>query len=94
MNYLEIIELRSSNEDHEILYEKLTGFVNDLNKEYENFTVKLYRHLTVETDWSVHIHIQTEINLTSLNQMGQRVASALKEFGLVYHSVWLEEIRR
>jgi hypothetical protein len=94
MNYLEIIELRSSNEDHEILSEKLTGFVNDLNKEYGNFTVKLYRHLTVETDWSVHIHIQTEINFTSLNQMGQRVASALQEFGLVYHSVWLEEIWR
>jgi hypothetical protein len=93
MNYLEIIELRSSNKDYENLSEKLTGFIDDLNKEYENYTVKLYRHLTVETDWSFHIQIQTEINFTSPSQLGLRIASALKEFGLVHHSVWSEEKR-
>jgi hypothetical protein len=94
MNYLEIIELRSSNKDYENLSEKLTGFLDDLNKEYENYTVKLYRHLTVETDWSFHIRIQTEINTTSPGQLGLRIASALQEFGLVHHSVWSEEKRR
>ena len=94
MNYLEIIELRSSNEDHDILNEKLTRFIDDLNKEDDNYRVKLYRHLTVETDWSFHIHYQTEINTTSPNQLGLRIASALQEFGLVHHSVWSEEKRR
>jgi hypothetical protein len=94
MNYLEIIELRSSNKDDEILSQKLTGFIDDLNKEYENYRVKLYRHLTVGTDWSFHLHIQNEINFTSPSQLGLRIASALQEFGLVHHSVWLEEKRR
>ena len=44
MNYLEIIELRASNKDYENLSEKLTGFIDDLNKEDENYTVKLFRH--------------------------------------------------
>ena len=90
MNYLEIIELRASHKDYKILSEKLTGFLDDLNKEYENCTVKLYRHLTVGTDWSFHIHIQDEMNLTSPSQLGLRIASALQEFGLVHRSVWSE----
>ena len=94
MNYLEIIELRASNKDYENLSKKLTSFIDDLNKEYENYTMKLYRHLTVETDWSFHIQIQTEINFTSPSQLDLRIASALKEFGLVHHSVWSEEKRR
>ena len=94
MNYLEIIELRASNKDYENLSEKLTRFLDDLNKEDENYTVELYRHLTVETDWSFHIQIQTDINFTSPSQLGLRIASALKEFGLVHHSVWSEEKRR
>ncbi len=73
------------------LSEKLTRFIADLNKEDENYRVKLYRHLTVETDWSFHIHIQTEINFNSPSQLGLRIASALQEFGLVHHSVWSEE---
>ena len=91
MNVLEIIELRSSNKDDEMLSNKLTGFVDDLNEEYKNSTVKLYRHLIVETDWSVHIEMQTEIKNTSPSQLGLRIASALQGFGLVYHSVWSEE---
>jgi hypothetical protein len=94
MNNLEIIELRSNNKDYEILSKKLTRFIDDLNKEYENYRVKLYRHLTVVTDWSFHIHIQTEINFTSPSQVGLRISSALQEFGLVHHSVWSEEKRR
>jgi len=90
MECLEIIELRSSHKDYKILCEKLTGFLDDLNGEYENYTVKLYRHLTVETDWSFHIQIQTEINFKSPSQLGLRIASALQEFGLVHHSVWSE----
>lgn len=94
MNYLEIIELRSSNKNHEILSEKLTGFIDDMNKEDKNYRVKLYRHLTVENDWSFHIHHQTKINTNSPNQLGLRIASALQEFGLIHHSVWSEEKRR
>lgn len=94
MNYLEIIELRSSNKNDQILGERLTRFIDDLNKESENYSLKLYRHLTVETDWSFHVHFQSEINTTSKSQLGLWIASALEEFGLVHHSVWSEEKMR
>jgi hypothetical protein len=94
MNYLEIIELRSSNMDSKDLEKILVRFMDDLNKEYENYKVQLYRHLTMKTDWSFHVRIQTGIKTTLPSQPGLRIASALKEFGLVHHSVWSEEKRR
>jgi len=94
MDYLEIIELRSSNKDYEILSRKLTGFTDDLNKEHENYRVQLYRHLTVKTDWSFHVHYHSRNHTASPSPVGLRIASALKEFGLVHHSVWWEEKRR
>jgi hypothetical protein len=39
MNYLEIIELRSSSKDYKILSEKLADFTDDLNKKYENYSI-------------------------------------------------------
>ncbi len=94
MKCLEIIELRTNDMDSKYLEKILVRFMDDLNKEYENYRVQLYRHLTVKTDWSFHIRIQTGINTTFPSQPGLRIASALKEFGLVHHSVWSEEKRR
>ena len=94
MNYLEIIELRSSNKNDQILSERLTRFIDDLNRESENYSLKLYRHATVGTDWSVHLHYQLEINTTSPSKLGLKIAPVLKEFGLVHHSIWSEEKRR
>lgn len=91
MNYLEIIELRSSSKNYKILSEKLTNFTIDLNKEYENYSIRLYRHLKVETDWSIHVQYHSKGLTTSPSPVGLRIASALKEFGLVHYSVWSEE---
>ncbi len=94
MKCLEIIELRTSEMDSKDLEKILVRFMEDLNKEYEDYRVQLYRHLTVKTDWSFHVQIQTGINTTFPSKLGLRIASALKEFGLVHHSVWSEEKRR
>jgi len=94
MKYLEIIELRTSDMDSKNLGKILIRFMDDLNKEYKNYKVQLYRHLTVKTDWSFHVRIQSGIKATLPSQLGLRIASALKEFGLVHHSVWSEEKRR
>jgi len=94
MKCLEIIELRTSDMDSKNLDETLIRFIDDLNKEYENYKVRLYRHLTVKTDWSFHVHYHSKGLTASPSPVGLRIASALKEFGLVHHSVWSEEKRR
>ncbi len=94
MNYLEIIELRSSAENDQLICEKLTNFVEELNVESEDCMVKLFRHLTVKTDWSFHLLVQSESKLESPSPIGLRIISALQEFGLVHHSVWSEKCGR
>lgn len=94
MKCLEIIELRTSDKDSKNLGKILTRFMDDLNKEYENYSIRLYRHLTVETDWSFHVHYHSRNHTTSPSPVGLGIASALKEFGLVHHSVWSEEKRK
>ena len=94
MECLEIIELRTSDMDSKNLVNTLSRFLDDLNKEYENYSIRLYRHLTVETDWSFHVHYHSRDHTTSPSPVGLGIASALQEFGLVHHSVWSEEKRR
>ena len=94
MKRLEIIELRTSDMDSKNLVNTLSRFLDDLNKEYENYSIRLYRHLTVKTDWSFHVHHHSKNHTPSPSPVGLRIASALKEFGLVHHSVWWEEKRR
>ena len=40
---------------------------------------------------SFHVHYHSKGLTTSLSTVGLKIASALKEFGLVHHSVWSEE---
>jgi hypothetical protein len=90
MEYLEIIELRSSQDDCEKFSQQMIRFVDDLKKENVNYEVKLFRCLIVETDWSFHIRVKSETKFTSPSPLSLRLVAALKEFGLVHHSIWLE----
>lgn len=93
MKCLEIIELRTNDRDSKNLDNTLTRFMDDLNKEYESYRVQLYRNLTVKTDWSFHVHYHSKNHTASPCPVGLRIASALKKFGLVHHSVWWENRR-
>jgi hypothetical protein len=53
--------------------------------------MKTFRHAALETDLSVHLHWKSEHPEQNGSALGLRLAQALKEFGLVDHSVWIEE---
>ncbi len=52
--------------------------------------IRVYRNLTVDTDWSIHLHCQTHGADITRSPLALRLADALKEFGLVHHSVWAD----
>ena len=53
--------------------------------------VRAYRHSVVETDLSIHIHWESENKETPRKSaLGLRFASALRNLGLLNHSVWAE----
>lgn len=89
MKWLEIIEIRISGNDHELLEFHFKQLVKEVNKEKEQKLI-LYRQLDLDTDISIHIFHDSIKAENSGSDLGIRIASALKEFGLVNHNVWVE----
>jgi hypothetical protein len=53
--------------------------------EYEN-----YRHAKLETDLSVHLCWKSDQPKQNRSHLGLHLARALKKFGLIDHSMWIE----
>ncbi len=90
MKWIEIIELQSVSGNQVLLETNLKNLINEIGQKIENQSIKIYNHISIETNFSIYIcneSINADINGSSL---GLRLASTLKEFGLVNHSVWIE----
>jgi hypothetical protein len=98
MKWVEIISLRcSANVD--------VRFVDGLLKEVSEsdsptdspnhlVEIRAYRHSAVETDLSIHIHWESEKESQYKSPLGLRFSSALRNLGLLNHSVWVETTAR
>jgi hypothetical protein len=85
---LEIIHLRLAGNAPESL-------IHDIRKSIfagsETDTVQLYFHETIPTDLSVHIRTETQTKDTHTSDLGLRLAAVLREYGLVQHTLWIED---
>lgn len=89
MKRLEIIELRITGKDHE----KIESYFKELKKEFTDKNVqniKIFSKLNLETDFSIHILHNTDEAGSLKSKPGQHLVSALKEFGLVNQSIWVQ----
>ena len=89
MRWVEVIKLRSAGIGPGLREELLLPTA----KPGQNGPVemKAYRHAALDTDWSVHLHWESERPEQNGSAFGIRLAQAMKEYGLVDHSVWIEE---
>jgi len=53
--------------------------------------IEVYRHAGVPTDVGIHLRHDGERIDPDLAVLGARLVSALREVGMVEHSIWLEE---
>ncbi|VAX20436.1 hypothetical protein MNBD_IGNAVI01-3067 [hydrothermal vent metagenome] len=90
MSNLEIIQIRTAKTNQKLLNEFLSTWLAQINANEEIEEVKIYKRKDLETDYSVHIELSGVIK-NDKNQLGERLASALKDFGIVNHSIWIEE---
>ena len=88
MKWLEVIKLRSAGGNLGLLEELLLTISG--SNQSELVEIKTYRHAVLETDLSVHLHWNSEMPEPNGSALGLRLAQALKEFGLVDHSVWVD----
>jgi hypothetical protein len=94
MAWLEIIEVRAMGSNREILRSQLQDLVTDLSKEAEQWSVKIYRQVMLDTDFSIHLVHGSEKPETGCSTICSRLVSSLKDFGFVNHTVWIESFNK
>jgi hypothetical protein len=90
MKWLEIIELRSVGSDRELLESQLQKLINEVEKEAKKQAINVYSRVMIDTDFRIHLFHDSKIVDNRKSTLGLRLVSALKAFGLVNHSIWIE----
>ncbi|MFC2084834.1 hypothetical protein ACFLS9_07235 [Bacteroidota bacterium] len=90
MKWLEIIELRSVDSNRNLIESHLQKLINEVDKETKKQAIKVYSRVMIDTDFRIHlVHDSDEVSYNG-SQLGLYLASALKEYGLVNHNIWIE----
>lgn len=87
MNTLEVIHLRLAGVSPEALAD---GIRAEVESSSEPVDMRVYRHGRVETDLVVHLHRKTAEGGGRSSTLGSHLASTLRGYGIVEHSVWVE----
>ncbi len=94
MKWVEIITLRSSANINMQFLDALLGQISNCANPKNLVALKIYHHSVVETDFSIHIHWESEEGSQHKSPIGLRIFSALRNMGLLNHSVWIETTAR
>ncbi|MCP4599899.1 MAG: hypothetical protein GY847_05045 [Proteobacteria bacterium] len=90
MKILEIIQLRSAAYPIKSLGWEIKESIRAAAEKTDIITI--YRRDRLDSDLAIHIHRHEESEKGGPSKLGVRLASALKDYGLVEHTLW-EELR-
>jgi hypothetical protein len=90
MKWIELIQLRSAGSNREILESKLQRLVDEVVSKRKRQVIMAFSRVSIDTDFSIHIFQDSKKVENGGSRLGLRLAAALKEFGLINHSIWME----
>jgi hypothetical protein len=90
MKWIESIQLRSAGSNREILESKLQRLVDEVVSKRKRQVIMAFSRVSIDTDFSIHIFHDSKKVENGGSRLGLRLAAALKEFGLINHSIWME----
>ncbi len=90
MKCIEIIELRLRCDDNILRELNIPGLIAEVEKKMKSLTVKLYKHSSLTTDYSLHLDYNTEKIDVNGSHLGLCLVSVFKDFGFIHHSMWFE----
>jgi len=88
MEWLEIIELRAMEKDRVLIEPLLEALSEEMAVEDHIQNVKMYRRMEPYIDFSMHLFHESEAVEYTGSQVGLRLASILKTYGIVRQSIW------
>ncbi len=87
MKAIEIIHLRLAGNGPENLVDIIRDSVGSVPALAD---VRIYRHSKLRNDLAIHLHRETAGANSGFSDVGIRLASLLRDHGMVEHSVWAE----
>ena len=87
MKLLEIIHLRLAGPRSEALIQEIRDSVI---RHDPKMVIRIYQHAAVETDLAIHIQMAEPTANQVDAELGVRLSTALREYGMVNYTVWIE----
>ena len=94
MKWLEVIELHTAAQKKESLDLYIKCLFEDLNKESNQVILKVLSHVAIDCDYLIQLSHQSQQAKINGSDFGLRLVQALKNYGLVNHSVWVERFNK
>ncbi len=90
MKCMEIIEIRSNETTRDKLAKTLRGIVRDISAGGAAVGVRMYERMNMDADFSIHLEHREALEDERGSRTGASLVASLKSFGLIHHSVWIE----
>jgi len=91
MKWVEVIEFRSFKKEQALLELDFWNCLSEAAREAQIVKIEAYNHSTLPTDLSIHMHYESAQVASQGSSFGVRLVSELKAFGVVNHTVWVQE---
>ena len=91
MKWMEVIRLRIAEKNPELVEPEIVKLITEVGYNGNMKDIKLYRHAVVDNDLNVNLHWESGNAEPQGSATGLCLVHVLKEYGLVSHSVWVEE---
>jgi hypothetical protein len=93
MKWAEMIMVRSAGSSGDILETTLKDLINAVAIEIENEAIRVFRGEKLDSDICIVLFHSEEKTNTGGSSLGLHLVTALKEVGLVNHTIWNEIAR-
>jgi len=90
MKWVEVIQLRSVASNRKRLESKLQKLINEVDRKPKKHSIKIYNRERIGTDICIILFHDREKVEIGGSRLSLCLVAALKTFGLVNHSIWIE----
>jgi len=90
MEWIEIIEIRSSESNRRLLETLLAQLIENADRFTLSQTIKIYTRPQPYADFGIHLKHNSEDMEPDGSPLGLQIVSALKPHGIIKHTTWIK----
>ena len=89
MKWLEVLHLRTAEQESDRLMHLLRQLITEIRVHRTCREIKMFKRALLETDVCLHLYHDTDSIETTGSLVGLHLARELKAFGMLNHTVWM-----